>query len=63
MADEKPPSVRICIAYQHEYRVVDATRVWKSKAGHWLITGIDVDKGEYRSFRADRIQKAIRYVK
>lgn len=62
MEDQKP-SVRVCFPYQHEYRVVDAERVWQSKNGDWLITGIDVDKGEYRSFRVDRIPKAIRILK
>lgn len=57
------PSVRIAFAYQHEYRVVDATRVWKSREGHWLITGVDVDKGDYRTFRVDRIQNTLRFVK
>lgn len=56
------PSVRIAFAYQHEYRVVDATSVTQSRAGHWLITGKDVDKDEYRSFRVDRIQNVIRFV-
>lgn len=59
---ESKPSVRIAFAYQHEYRVVDAERVWKSKAGDWLITGVDVDKQEYRTFRADRIGNTLRFV-
>jgi predicted DNA-binding transcriptional regulator YafY len=57
------PSIRIAFAYQHEYRVVDATSVTRSKAGHWLITGRDVDKDEFRTFRVDRIQNALRFVK
>lgn len=56
------PSVRVCFAYQHEYRVVDATRVHQSKDGHWLITGRDVDKDEWRTFRVDRIQNTLRFV-
>ena len=60
--DERKPSIRICFAYQHEYRVVDAERIWQSKDGNWLITGIDVDKQEYRSFRLDRIGNRIRYI-
>ncbi len=56
------PSVRICFAYTHEYRLVEATRVWQSKEGNWLISGVDVDKDEFRTFRADRIQNTIRFV-
>jgi predicted DNA-binding transcriptional regulator YafY len=55
--------VRVCFPYQHEYRVVDLQSIWRSQDGNWLITGIDVDKGEYRSFRLDRIPKKIRVVK
>lgn len=54
---------RACFAYDHRYRVVDVTRVWQSKAGDTLITGIDPDKGEYRSFRVDRVKGKIRVVK
>ena len=56
------PSTRIAFAYQHEYRVIDVERVFQSKAGDWLIAGVDVDKREYRSFRIDRIQNTIRFV-
>jgi len=31
-----------------------------TKDGNWIVTGIDVDKGEYRSFRVDRIQNKIK---
>ncbi len=55
--------LRVCFPYQHEYRVVDVTSVWMSSEGNWLLTGKDVDKGEYRSFRMDRIAKKIRVVK
>ena len=53
---------RACFAYDHRYRVVDVERVWQSKAGDTLITGIDPDKGEYRSLRADRGKGKIRVV-
>jgi hypothetical protein len=43
--------------------VVDVEKVWQSKAGDTLITGVDPDKGEYRSFRADRVKGKIRVVK
>jgi hypothetical protein len=31
--------------------------LWTSKDGNDLITGIDPDKDEYRTFRVDRIQR------
>jgi hypothetical protein len=62
MADK--PSVRVCFAYEHQYRVVDVERVWESKEGHTLITGRDPDRGgEYRSFRVDRIKGKVRIVR
>jgi len=54
--------VRICFAYDHRYRVLDVERMWTSKDGNDLITGIDPDEGEYRSFRVDRIKGRIRIV-
>lgn len=48
---------RICFAYDHCYRVVDVKRLWTSKDGNDLITGVDPDKDEYRTFRVDRIQR------
>ena len=54
---------RACFAYDHRYRVVDVKRVWQSKAGDTLITGIDPGKGEYRSFRADRVKGKIRIIR
>lgn len=54
--------MRIVFAYEHRYRVLDVERVWRSKDGNDLITGIDPDKGEYRSFRVDRIQGRVRLV-
>lgn len=67
--DTLPPHVEVVFAYEHRYRVVLATRIWQSKAGNWLVTGLDPDRpGEdgqpqYRTFRADRIQGGIRFVK
>lgn len=55
--------VRLCFAYEHRYRVVDVERAWLSKDGNQLITGTDPDKGEYRTFRVDRIQGMVRVVK
>lgn len=52
--------VRLCFAYEHQYRVLDVERAWLSKDGNQLITGIDPDKGEYRTFRVDRIQGRVR---
>lgn len=62
MAGQKP-SVRVCFAYEHRYRVLDVERVWTSKEGNDLITGRDPDQdGEYRSFRVDRIKGKVRIV-
>jgi predicted DNA-binding transcriptional regulator YafY len=58
-----PPHIPVVLTYEHEYRRVLVTRVWKSAAGNWMITGIDADKGEYRTFRQDRIKGKIRIVK
>lgn len=63
MTDQQKPSVRVCFAYDHQYRVVDVERVWTSKDGNECLTGIDPDKGEYRTFRVDRIKGKIRLVK
>lgn len=61
--EDRKPHVRVCFAYDHQYRVVDVERVWTSKDGNELITGVDPDKGEYRTFRVDRIKGKIRLVK
>lgn len=53
---------RIVFAYEHRYRVVDEPTVRQTLEGHTIITGIDPDKGEYRSFRVDRIVGGIRNV-
>ena len=53
---------RVVFAYEHRYRVLDVDRVWQSKAGDHLLSGYDPDKGEYRTFRFDRIKGKIRYV-
>lgn len=52
--------IRLAFAYEHQYRVVDVTRVWTSSAGDQLITGVDPDKEEFRTFRVDRIQGRVR---
>lgn len=57
MSGECAVGDRICFAYDHCYRVLDVERLWVSKDGNDLITGVDPDKGEYRTFRADRIQR------
>jgi predicted DNA-binding transcriptional regulator YafY len=62
MVQSEKPHVRVCFAYEHQYRVVDVERVWTSRGGNDLITGIDPDKGEYRTFRVDRIKGKIRLV-
>lgn len=58
--DRLVAGAKVAFAYEHQYRVVEITSgPWQSKAGDWLITGIDVDKAEYRSFRIDRIHNKI----
>lgn len=53
---------RLAFAYEHRYRVVDDARVRVTKDRNLIIVGIDPDKGEYRSFRVDRIKGKIRHV-
>jgi hypothetical protein len=61
-----PPHLPVVIAYEHRYRLVLATRIWQSKAGNWLVTGLDPDRPDeqgnpqYRSFRVDRIRGSIK---
>lgn len=55
--------MRIAFAYEHRYRVVDDPVVRFTKDRNIIITGIDPDKGEVRSFRVDRIQGKVRHVK
>lgn len=45
----------VCFAYEHQYRLVLVDKVWYSKAGDELITGLDEDRNEIRTFRVDRI--------
>ena len=60
MTEQTKPRVPVVFAYEHRYRRVDVERVWTSKEGHVLITGWDLDRDEYRSFRVDRIKGKIR---
>lgn len=46
----------IVFPYEHRYRLVLVARVWESKAGDQLITGLDEDRNELRTFRVDRIK-------
>lgn len=48
---------RVCFAYAHRYRALDVKRIWHSREGYELITGIDPDIDEYRTFRRDRIMR------
>ncbi len=65
--DDLPPYVECVLAYDHTYRKIYATSVYKSAAGKWLVTGWDPDandgEGGFRSFRADRIQGNIHLLK
>lgn len=54
--------MRISFAYEHRYRVVDDPAVKVTKDRNIIIVGIDPDKGEFRSFRVDRIKGKIRHV-
>lgn len=54
--------MRLCFAYEHRYRVVDDPVVRVTRDLNIIITGIDPDKGEFRSFRVDRIGGLIRRV-
>lgn len=58
--NETEPHVKVRITYDHKYRVVYATRVWKSKSGATCITAWDPDvddgKGGWRTFRSDRVK-------
>lgn len=47
--------VLVCFGYEHRYRLVLVDRVWRSKAGDQLITGLDEDRNDVRTFRVDRI--------
>ena len=53
----------VCFGYEHRYRLVLVDRVWYSKAGDQLITGLDEDRNDIRTFRVDRIiRKKVRVV-
>jgi|RhiMetdeSRZDD1v2_1073273.scaffolds.fasta_scaffold757141_2 predicted DNA-binding transcriptional regulator YafY len=51
---------RLCFAYEHRYRVLDDWTVRVTKDRNVLLVGVDPDKGEFRSFRVDRIKGRIR---
>lgn len=53
---------RLLFAYEHRYRVLDDAVVKVTKDHNLLLTGFDPDKGEFRSFRIDRIKGKIRHV-
>ncbi len=55
-------SDRLAFAYEHRYRVLDDAVVKITKQHNVILVGIDPDKGEYRSFRVDRIKGKIRHV-
>jgi len=45
----------VCFAYEHRYRLALVEKVWRSYAGKQLITGLDEDRNDIRTFRVDRI--------
>lgn len=60
---EKLEGQLVCFGYEHRYRLVLVDRVWRSKAGDQLITGLDEDRNDIRTFRVDRIiRKKVRVV-
>lgn len=67
--DNRPhvPHVEIVIAYDHKYRKVYATSVFKSQSGNWCVTAWDPDvndgDGGFRTFREDRIKGGIHFVR
>lgn len=57
-----PPTTRtdlvgqlVCFGYEHRFRLVLVDKVWASKAGDEVITGLDEDRNDIRTFRVDRI--------
>lgn len=55
------PYVPVVFAYDHEYRRVDVTSVWRTNAGYWVLSGKDLDRNnDYRTFRVDRIKGKIK---
>lgn len=61
---EKLAGQLVCFGYEHRYRLVLVDRVWNSKAGDQLITGLDEDRNDVRTFRVDRIIRGkVRVVK
>ena len=53
---------RLLFAYDHRYRILDDPEVKVTKGFKILLVGVDPDKGEFRSFRVDRIKGKIRHV-
>lgn len=53
--DERLEGQLVCFGYEHRYRLVLVARVWSSAAGDRLITGLDEDRNDVRTFRVDRI--------
>ena len=45
----------VCFGYEHRFRLVLVDKIWFSKAGDQLLTGLDEDRNELRTFRVDRI--------
>jgi len=45
----------VCFGYEHRFRLVLVDKIWFSKAGDQLLTGLDEDRNEIRTFRVDRI--------
>ena len=55
MIDQRLEGQLACFGYEHRFRLVLVAKVWESKAGDQLITGLDEDRNEMRTFRVDRI--------
>lgn len=55
MDEQQLEGCLVCFGYEHRYRLVLVGKVWTSKAGDQLITGLDEDRNDIRTFRVDRI--------
>lgn len=62
MSSSTPTTDRLAFAYEHRYRVLDDAVVKVTKDRNLILVGVDPDKGEFRSFRIDRIKGKIRRV-
>lgn len=53
--DQELEGCLVVFGYEHRFRLVLIGKIWESKAGDQLLTGLDEDRNEMRTFRVDRI--------